>query len=181
MRDFAHLQNAANLIKFSDSVLGTLYLHLDDRGLPKAIIRHFDRDISTSLVQAFANFIQAASSWIAHRPELAHLIHVELPSDVGRDFVALPYHIYHASTDAYIDWEDPPDMPPELEQMRGAFRAAIGRSTDPRDRIIEAVLSRNLLEPTGKTYYNEVKKKFIVVEPKITLNDIECWAALPTK
>src|SRR5207249_572651 len=94
------------------------------------------------------------------------------------DFVARPYHIYHGSMRAYVEWEDPPEPPEELEKMRGFFRGAIGEPAKPRDVIVETVLARTLLEPTGKTYFDEIKRRFIVVEPKLISDDVQHWAAL---
>jgi hypothetical protein len=177
MREFADIQRESGLKKFLDSQLGTLYMIRDASGGPRVMVRHFDRDLPTTLVRPFADLIKAAHMWIEARPELAHLIRVERPIEVGLDFIARPFHIYYGSLRAYTDWEDPPEPPKELELMRNAFRAAVGKSTKPKDAIIEKVLARSLLEPTNKTYFDESKRQFFVVEPKLTREDVELWAA----
>jgi hypothetical protein len=185
MREFAAIQRELGLKKFLDSSLGTLYFVPFAPGAPRVIVRHFDSEIPPTLVKPFADLVRAAQQWIEHRPELARLVRVEQPIEVGRDFIARKHHTYYTSTAAYEDWEDPPAPPEELEQMRHTFRTAMGRSVDPRDAIIEAVLKRSLLEPTGKTYFgtsdkSESEGQFIVVEPKLTHEDVERWAALAT-
>lgn len=183
MREFADIQHEPGLKRFSDSLLGTLYMILDDSQVPRVMVRHFDNELPPTLVEPFADFVHATQQWLERHLELARLVRVEQPSEVGRDFIARPFHVYYTSTSIYEDWDNPLESPEELEQMRSAFGAAIGKSADPQDVIIETVLARSLLEPTGKTYFgdSEMDKsegQFIVVEPKLTLEDVECWAAL---
>jgi hypothetical protein len=33
-------------------------------------------------------------------------------------------------------------------------------------------------EPNGKTYFNEAEGRFVVVDPKLTADDVRHWAAL---
>jgi hypothetical protein len=176
MREFVDLNRESELKKFLDSQLGTLYIIRDASGVPRLMVRHFDRGLLPTLVKPFAELIEAVYMWIEAYPELARLIRVERPVEVGFDFIARPFHIYYGSLRAYTDWEDPPEPPEELELMRNAFRAAIGKSTEGRDAVIEAVLARSLLEPTSKTYFDESKRQFFVVEPKLTSEDVELWA-----
>jgi hypothetical protein len=110
------------------------------------MVRPFDRELPVTLVQPFAEVVQAAQRWIDKRPALARLVRVEQPVEVGRDFISRSYLLYYTSTDAYVDWEDPPQPPKELALMRNAFRKAAGKSADPKDVIVEAVLARSLLE-----------------------------------
>jgi hypothetical protein len=181
MRNFSDLQNEPRLEKFLDSPFGTLYTISDASGIPKVMVRRFDSDLPAKLVKPFTELVQATQQWLEIHPELGRLVKVEQPIERGSDFVSRPYHIYYTSTDAYVDWEDSPEPPIELEQMRNAFLKAIGKSVGPRDALIEMVLTRSLLEPTGKTYFNESIGQFIVVEPKLTREDVERWAALSAR
>ena len=190
MRDFSEIQAALGLKKLIGSQLGTLYLPLPESGEPRAMVRHFDRDLPPSLAEAFADLGRASQAWINRHPEIAGLVRVEQPIEVGRDFVARLHHVYSTSTRSYLgddpveDDDDeeyeyhPPEAPPELERMRSAFRAAIGASDDPRDAIVEAVLARSVIEPSGKTFFDEQEGKFIVVEPKPLVEEVQRWAAL---
>ncbi|MBD2767336.1 hypothetical protein IC235_05465 [Hymenobacter sp. BT664] len=180
MRKFADIQGEIGLQKFLDSPLGTLYFVPAAPGAPRVMVRHFDTDIPTTLVKPFADLVQAAQQWIGYHSELVRLVKVEQPIEVGRDFVARPHHTYYTSIRAYVEWEDPPEPPDELEQMRSSLRAVLGKSVEPRDIIIETVLARSLLEPTGKTFFDESEGQFIVVEPKLTREDVARWAALST-
>ena len=178
MREFADIRNEPGLTKFISHPLGTLYMVLDTSGVPRRMVRHFDQELPTTLVKPFADLVQAAHQWVESRPELSRLIQIEQPVEIGRDFVARPYHLYYSSTDDYFDPDDPREPPDELEEMRNALRAALGKAANQSEGIIENVLARSLLEPSGKTYFKEAEGKFIVVEPKLTRDEVERWAAL---
>lgn len=180
MRNFDDIRREPGFNKYCDSKLGTLYTIDDATGYPRIMVRHFDRDLPPALVNPYAELIQAVYQWVEARPEIARLLSVERPHEVGVDFIARPFHVYYGSLDAYTEWEDPPEPPEELELMRSALRAAVGKSSDPRDVIVEEVLSQTLLGLTGKTYFKDSKHRFFMIEPKITREDIERWAALST-
>ena len=181
MRDFTDIQRELGLRRFLQSPLGTLHAVPVTRENPhvrRLMVRHFDSELPPALVKPFAELIQGAQRWVERHPAVDGLVSIEQPVEIGRDFIVRKYHMYHASTDAYVDWEDPPEPPVELERMRNAFRVAMGKSPDPRDSIIETVLARSLLEPSGKTYFSESKGRFVVVEPKPTREELERWATL---
>ena len=58
--------------------------------------------------------------------------------------------------------------------MRRAVRDALGHPANEREQIVEAVLARSLLGPTGKTYIGD--DRFIVVELSPTLAELERFA-----
>ena len=180
MREFSNIQIELGLKKFLESPLGTLYFVPFTPGGARVMVRHFDKSLPTTLVKPFADLIQAVHQWVENREMLADLVKVERPIEVGKDFVARKHYSYYTSTSTYVDAEYPPEPPEELEQMRSILRAEIGQSDDPKDAIIEVILARSLLEPTGKTYFNEIEGRFIIVEPKLTREDVEGWATLST-
>ncbi len=180
MRNFDDIRREPGLKKYSDSPLGTMYMVLDSRGVARLIIRHFDRDLSPDLAKSFVDLLHAAQEWIARHPSVATSVIVVQPAEVGSDFVARPFHIY-SSTKAYVDWDDPPEVPPELEQVRQALRREMGTSTDSRDTIVETVLARSLLEPASGTYFNEDDGQFIVVELALTPDDVKLWHAVTSE
>jgi hypothetical protein len=178
MREFSDVQRELGLQKFLASPLGTLYFVPSAPGSPRVIVRHFDGELAPELVPAYADLVRATQEWVERRPELAELIRVEQPTEVGTDFVARPHHTYGTSIDAYEEWEDPPQPPPELDRMRRALREALEGPGDEKEAIVGRALARSLLEPTGKTYFKESEGRFVVVEPKVTREDVERWAAL---
>ncbi|NJK65034.1 MAG: hypothetical protein HC921_22070 [Synechococcaceae cyanobacterium SM2_3_1] len=178
MRKFIDIQQELELKEFLNSVPGTLYCSPSAPMSLKMMVRYFDNDFLITLVKPFADIVRAIQQWIEQRPELARLVTVEQPIEVGYDFIARRFHIYGTSTRSYLDWDNPPKPPEELEQMRTIFRREIGNSTNPKNILIETVLAKSLLEPTSKTYFARSKGQFIVIEPKITCEDIKQWNTL---
>ena len=103
---------------------------------------------------------------------------IEEPLEIGTDYVVLPFHVYTTSTRSYVQQENPPEVPEELDKMRNAFRRVIGRSKDAKEIVIEGILARSLLKPNGKTYLAADGGPFIVVEPQLKPEDVRQWAAL---
>jgi len=142
-------------------------------------VRCFDAALPPSAVSAYVDLIRAIHSWIDERPELAYQVQLELPVEVGADFVARPHHVYQVSTAAYVEWEDPPELPDELVELRQELRACLAEvGDDPHERIVARVIVRSMLEPTGKAYFAESTGQLVVVEPKLTPEDVEAWARL---
>jgi hypothetical protein len=181
MREFKDIYRDAGLKKFLESSLGTLYAVPVTRENPRPrrlMVRHFDSKLPVALVGTFADLVRATQSWVERHPQLERLVRVLQPIEVGKDFIAREYLVYYTSTSTYVESEDPPEPPPELEEMRDIFRGIIGTSADPKDVIIESVLARSLLEPSAKTVFTEDEGKFLVIEPKPTREELERWAAL---
>lgn len=176
MRDFAEVRDEFNLQKSFESPLGTVYSVRSKTG-PFVRVRHFDRELGPEFVPAYVDLTRAAYDWIESSPELNALVRIELPIEVGTDFIMRKWHVYYTSTRSYT-WEEPwaPEPPPELEPMRAAFRSAVGTSRRPQDELLETVLSRSLLEPSGKTYESE--SGFVVVELKPLPEEVKQWARL---
>ena len=179
MRDFDDIRSALGLQKFLESPAGTLYFNPAAHGADRILVRLFDATVPPDLTPVYADLVQAVADWVQAAPDVARYVRVERPSEVGRDFIARPYPIYYVSTDAYDD-PDGPLPPPELDEMRKAVRAAMTRNGADLDRgehtVIERVVTASLLEPTGRTYFNEVDDLFVVVEPKIDAADVRGWA-----
>src|SRR5918996_4746979 len=146
MRTFEELRRDPRAMKFLDSPLGTLYVLSDDVGNPELMIRYFDALLTPSYVTPFADLIRDAEEWITQNPELAGLVRIEQPVEVGTDFVARPYHVYYTSTRTYTGWDNPPEPPPELAEMRLIAGEALSSLTNGRQGILRQVLTRSLLE-----------------------------------
>jgi hypothetical protein len=147
------------------------------------IVRHFDSQLPASLVSPFVSLTSAAQTWLADRPYLDRLVRVVQPVEVGTDFIARPHFTYYTATDTYElnDDEESPEPPPELAKMRAEFLSQCGGPAGSLEAIIETVLARSLIEPTGKTFFHEGEARFIVVELKPTRNELERWEALLTE
>jgi hypothetical protein len=181
MREFTDIQHDLQLKKFLESPLGTMYFVPYEPGRPRVIVRHFDRDLPPSLVPAFASLTRAAQEWIAGHPALDRLVRVAQPLEIGRDFITRDHFTYYTSTSSYQDDDEderPPEPPGELVEMRQAFKDASDSAVDAAEAIVQAVLTRSLLEPTGKTFFHEGEGRFIVVELKPTKDEVERWSTI---
>jgi len=90
-----------------------------------------------------------------------------LPIEVGVDFVARKHHTYYVSND-----------PPELAPMRAEVRRLLKITSDPKTEIVKSTMSRSLLEPTTKTFFECAEMKFVVVEPRVAAEDVRRWSRL---
>jgi hypothetical protein len=176
--EFHDIQHELTLKKFLDSSSGTLYFVPFKPRQPRVIVRHFDSQLPVSLIPSFVSLTSAAQSWLMEHPPLNSLVRVIQPQEVGHDFVAREHFTYYTSTESYeLDEEPLPEQPGELAVMRASFRNACG-ATSSSMMIVETVLARSLLEPTGKTFFHEGERCFIVVELKPTREELEKWAEI---
>lgn len=102
MREFADIERELQLMKFTDSVNGALYCVPVSPGAPRLIVRRFDGALPPSLVTAYARMIADAAAWIAADPELAKLVRIEQPTEIGSDYIARR-HLNATSLDAFLE------------------------------------------------------------------------------
>jgi hypothetical protein len=180
MRHFTDVVAAYGLKEFVQNPFGTTYFRPDayDRHELPLIVRHADGELSRELVPPYIDLWGAAQEWIDSHPELAKFVRLQAPLEVGHDFVARQHHVFTTSTASYADSEDPPEPPPELALMRAAFTAVSNRALDDRARLIVALLSRSIIEPSSKTFFKGKEGRFIILEPRLTRSDIERWREL---
>jgi hypothetical protein len=181
MRNFENIKEDLQLKKFLESDLGTLYFIPYSPGSQRIIVRHFNRKNGSNHLLAYVEIMAAIQEWIKLFPAIGEFVKVEQPIEIGEDFIARPHHTYTTSLDSYNDDEDPPEPPVALFQMRAAVRKIIGKANTAKEAIIEAVITRSLLEPTAKTFFSGKEGKFIVVEPKLLPSDLDQWLSLTVK
>lgn len=176
MRTFNEIAEELGLKKFLASRCGTLHFVPSAKGSQRVIVRHFDRDLPASMITSYVELIRRCKLWIEGRPELARLIKIDEPFEVGQDFYARTHHTYYISLSSYTTDEDAPEPPPELAEMHLELQNAFSSHPDSKDRIVEQILRRSLLEPSTKTWFAEDIEKFIVVEPRILPEDVWAWS-----
>jgi hypothetical protein len=180
MRDFADIQRELALRPFLDSANGSLHYVPDAPDAPDLLVRRFDRELMPAMIPTYVDLLAAAQRWIAADPELAQLVRIEQPSEVGRDFIARPY-LNATSLDAYLAGDpedDPPEPPDELPPMQAGFRVRIEAANGPREELLTTILARSLLAPTHKTMYIPAESRFVVVDLKPTQAELERWREL---
>lgn len=175
MRNFLEIEKELELRKFLESDLGTLYFVPSAPKSKRIIVRRFDNLLPPKYVSVFAEMLKACQQWVENSPDLNKIVRVEQPIEVGIDFISRAHHTYFTSTDSYIEEHNPPEPPPELEKMRSIVRSLLLDVADANLEIIQSAMQRSLVDPTAKTYLNDNEKKFIVVEPKFSVSDVESW------
>jgi hypothetical protein len=124
--------------------------------------------------------LAAAEAWIEADPELAALLRVEQPSEVGRDFIARPHHLGD-SLRSFLDTDpddSPPEQPDELALIQTRFRARAKTVSGAREALLTSILARSILEPTAKTIYSYRAQRFTIVDLKLTRGELELWTEL---
>jgi hypothetical protein len=180
MREFADIERELHLMKFTDSRNGTLYCVPVAPGAPRLIVRRFDGDLPPDLVPVYAELVAAAAAWIAVDPELAGLVRIEPPAEVGREYIARR-HFNATSLDAFLETdpdEDPPEPPLELAQMQTRFRDRSSAARNPREALLTSILARSILERSLKTFYDYDAEQFVIADLKPTREDLERWRDL---
>jgi hypothetical protein len=146
------------------------------------LVRKLDGFITPALAGDYADMVEAAAQWIASNPELDHFVEVLPVTEVGSDFIARPHLSFSYATSAYDAASDEPELsvpeaPEELALMREAFTAARGVLKDPKSKVIERVLERNIMQPSGLTVFDG-EGQFVILEPHIKEADLLEWASL---
>jgi hypothetical protein len=180
LRDFAEIQRELSLTSFVESANGDLYYAPVVPGKDRLIIRLFNRDLPPELIPVYLDLHAAAQAWLERDPELAMLVRVAQPIEVGRDFVAR-VHFFGTSLARFLSPasdEEPEELPPDLVEMQKRF-AALAKTTDsPCGKVLAAVLRRSLAEVTCKTVFDSHESRFVVAELKPTRAEVERWAEL---
>jgi hypothetical protein len=169
---FADVEQRLGLKKYLSSPLGTLYFNASDQ----VLVRRFDGALPPALREAYTDLTAAAQRWIDRHPRVAELARVQQPTEVGTDYVARPLFAF-TPTGTYYDLDAPADPPAEWVRLFAAV-GAVPPPVDPRDAIVANVVRRSLLEPNGKTYFDAGEGRFVVVEPRLSAEDVRSWADL---
>lgn len=178
MESFETLKTKRNFKKFLNSQLGTLYMELDDRTYPINMARHFDETIPADLTMDYFNLVLACNKWIETHPVLSNLVTTNNPESFGKDYIIRPFLVFINTTSKYDREENPLDVPNELIAIRSAFMESIGKNSDQFSTLIERILHRSIIDPNTKTFFSERTEKLVIVEPKITPDDLDEWIEL---
>ncbi|MCC6371098.1 MAG: hypothetical protein IT236_08850 [Bacteroidia bacterium] len=176
MKTFEELNKELTLIEYLPSEFGTMYFEPDAPRDKETIIRHLDSKLTIELLPVYLNLYDAILQWIDNNARLKE--HVFMPQliEVGKDYIIRPFYVYLVSTRRYVDDEDPIEPPDQYFDMIIVAEQELPDSPENGD-IIENVLRKSLLEPSGKTYFEGDINKVVIVEPKISLEDLHQWKA----
>jgi hypothetical protein len=177
MRTFDEIRRELKLQKFVGSSGGDLFSVPVAPGAPRLLVRHFNRNLPIASIPTYAALLEDAQAWIERDAELARVVRVDQPTEVGQDFIARPHRI-GTSLSGYFDDEDPAEPPEELTAMQSRFRVRMAEARDPKDTLLATILARSILEPSGKTFYSFPEERFIIGDLKPTKEELERYAAM---
>ena len=183
MKNFKELNKELTLIKSSmDSLLGTKYI---DSNLPRdemIVVSHLDSDLAIEFFPVYLSLYAAIINWINSNPIVREYVFMPELVEVGEDYMTRRFYVYYVSIRNYFADEDEDEEgyiePPELfEKMISAVSKELD-DMEGKEGVIRRILTRSLLEPTGKTIFSNRIDKFIIVEPKLLLANLIQWKAL---
>lgn len=174
MKSFDELKKEVVLIRYIGSEFGTMYFEPDLPRDKETIIRHLDGKLTIELLPIYVELHNSIRDWINNNPAMREFVYMPDLLEVGKDYFIRPFYVYDIAIQDYFDKEDPIEQPILFEKMISAVSQELINAPG-KESIIQRILRKSLLEPSGKTYYNYRMNKFVIVEPKISLDDLEEW------
>lgn len=175
MKSFKDLHNNLVLKRFLSSELGTMYFVPSLPRKEKVIIRHFDGKLPIELLPAYVQLYNSIIEWVNCREDISKYIFISNILEIGIDYIIRNFFIYDIAICDYFDNDEPIEPPAQYTEMKAVVLEKLDVYEDKEEKIIHRVIRKSLLEPTGKTYFDNKMNKFIIVEPKINLVDLEEW------
>jgi hypothetical protein len=179
MKSFEEFRKEISLVKSSmGSEFGSKYI---DTKLPRnemIVVRHLDTKLAIELFPIYEQLYNTITKWVDDRPKVNEYVFIPSLIEVGKDYFIRPFYVYDIAIRDYMDKDDEDYVePPALfEEMRNSISQELNKEVSGRELIIHRILKKSLLEPTGKTIYDSRRmNKFIIVEPKISLDDLNEW------
>jgi len=107
--------------------------------------------------KAGTEIVNACQLWVAASSILNRCVRVELPLEVGSNFVARTHFTCYVSTDSYTLDEFSDEPPNELAELRTEVNRLKQIPADTRMKIIHSIMFRSSLEPTAKAFSTVTK------------------------
>lgn len=185
MKSFKELKKNLNLIRYIGSKFGTMYFVPNLPREKKKIIRHLDAELTEDLLPVYVELYDAINQWVESNSRMREYLFVSNLIEVGKDYVIRPFYVYQIDVRDYFD-EDEPIEPPRryFEMIRMLSEEMVSKFVEneginpSKDTIIKRVLRKSLLGLSGKTIFEDNLDKFIMVEPKISIADLEEWQSI---
>jgi hypothetical protein len=185
MKTFEELKKEITLKIYIESELGTMYTQKEASILDKSIIRHFDSEVTPEFIPLYVHLYKEVQNWIESRPSINEFVFMPNLIETGKDYIIRPFYVIFISNDRYIDGYEPIAPPANYYGMINNISYELSNEL-PEDydeenyiyneeNIIHRIIRKSLLGCTTKTFYDDDLEKFIIVEPKISLTDLEEW------
>ena len=176
-RFFKELQKELNLKRFLGSELGTLYFVPHSSGKEDVIVRHFDQKLQPQMIRSYSDIVNSVSNWVDENQSLNKIVRVEKIKEFGHDYTLRQHYVYYVSLVDYYDQEQSIPIPEQLSHMQSILNQELNQKGDEGHKlnIIKKVLKNSLHKKKKKTFFDGKEDKFIVVEPKILVEDVIDW------
>jgi hypothetical protein len=181
MKTFEERKKELILKIYLDSEFGTMYYCENFKNNEMAIIRHFDREVSPEFIPLYVQLYKEVQNWINNKVDIKE--HVFLPDlvEIGIDYIIRSFYSYFNGVRYYCDDEEPIAPPIEYYGMLNTVSYELSEEYEEeeyvqyKENIIHRIIRKSLLGSTSKTFFDPGLEKFIIVEPKISLTDLEEW------
>jgi len=94
------------------------------------------------------------------------------------DFITRTHHVYYVSVDDYFDDDTSYEIPSQFQLLKDVFIALQKNEMTKQDKFLFGILEKSFILPTSKTYFNNSMEKFINVDPKMDINDLNEWNSM---
>lgn len=173
MRAFEEIQQELDLKKFLYSEHGTLYFPSDVS--KRILVRHFDGKIPTDMISVYKDVTKALDDFVKANEALDKLAIVQQPFEVGSDFIARTHHVYYVSIDSFYDEDEDCEIPPQFEQLKQVIADLKENGDSDVDKILLQIIENSFILPTFKTYFDRNIQRFVNVDPKMNIDDLNNW------
>jgi len=176
MQKFSYIEEKFQLKILSKNRWGDEYVYYPSlKSKEKMLVIHFNGEFKPEFTQVYADIVTRMNNWINSK-NLLEYVEVELVREVGEDFIILPYYGGDSlnSLNAIDEW-DKENKPKNLEIMQKRVRSEIGKAVNEKEKLLEEILVRSLLDLSSDTIYDCEIKKFIITEPRLKPEHLEKW------
>lgn len=143
------------------------------------VIHHFNEKIVPDGIKNYLEIANVILDFIASHDSLNEYISLEKIQEAGVDYFVIPHHPgrLFSSLSKIEEWHEE-DKPEELVLMREAVTKVCSNCSGSKENMVAEILKSDLLEPTGRTYFDEHIYKFIISEPGIKPEHLKIWPTI---
>lgn len=185
MKSFEEFRKNTNLMVFLESKFGTMYYEPDLPEEKDYIVRHLDAELTEELLPIYVQLYQAINQWIESNSRIREYLFMPNLIEVGKDYIIRPFYVYQVDVRDYFDEDEPIEPPKRYFEMILAFSEEMinvyveNEGIDStKMTIIKRVLRKSIFGSSGKTIFEYKVNKFLLVEPKISIADLEEWKSI---
>lgn len=168
-RQFEDINSQRGLIKFLSSEIGTLFYCSDADG--RILVRRFSTARDASI---YGEILSELVVWVQDKPAVSAIVEMLPVRELGADFM-MRDHLIYTSTAELRDDESTVELPDAFFENIRLIEIATEGDAIGHEGVLRRILRNSLISPTGKTYFDFSSCRLVIVEPKITRQDLDAW------